>query len=123
MAKLSKKTIIARSRKIPSTDWRSSNRSVLREENQDALLIAREHREKLKHRGWWSLALIGIAIAINLVSLFVVIAIGYGWITYPSDLAVPAIIGANFAETWALTKIAMKFYFNDQEQNNKDTKK
>ncbi len=119
MATVNKQTIIASSRKISYNDWLTNNISVLSEDKQDALLRAREHSEKLKHRGWWSIALIGIAVAINAVSLFVVIAIGYGWMTYPGDLAVPAIIVANFAETWALTKIAMKFYFNDDESINK----
>lgn len=112
-----KKSLIASSKKLPFDEWMSGNWNSLSEDEQEALLRAREHSETLKHRGWWSKSLISIVILINLVSLFVVIAIGFGWMEYDGELAVPAIIVANFTETWALTQIAMKFYFNNSKKD------
>ena len=114
-----KKSLIANSKKVPFDEWMSRNWSSLSGDEQEAILRGREHSETLKHRGWWSKTLICIVVLINIVSLFVVIAIGFEWMKYDGELAVPAIIAANFAETWALTKIAMKFYFNSKKEDEK----
>jgi hypothetical protein len=111
-----KKSLIASSKRVPFDEWLSKNLGSLTEDEQEAVLRGREHSETLKHRGWWSKTLIIIVAVINIVSLFVVVAIGFGWMKYEGALTVPAIIGANFAQTWALTKIAMKFYFNLNKQ-------
>lgn len=114
-----KKTLIKASIKLPYSQWVANNYSNLDSDRQDAILRAREHGETLKHRGWWSKSLIGIVIAINAVSLIIVLLIGMGKLKYNTDLAVPSIIAANFIETWALTKIAMKFYFTADNEDKK----
>ncbi|MGF7229134.1 MAG: hypothetical protein ACQR33_04075 [Candidatus Saccharibacteria bacterium] len=107
-----KQSIRRAGQRVPYDEWIADNLREMGEENTDAILRAREHGETLKHRGHWSTALICVVILINVVSLGVVIAIGLGKLRYNNAYSVPAIIGANFAETWALTKIAMKFYFH-----------
>lgn len=120
MADPRKKRIIRLSTKVPYEKWVVESISELTEEKQIAILRAREHRTTLRHRGWWSASLMGIVILINIVSLFVVISIGLGWMHFDGDYAIPAIIGANFVETWALTKIAMNFYFNSHQEDKSD---
>lgn len=112
-----KRQLIKESKPIPKEQWRRDNWTTLSEKEQRAFLISREHAELIKHRGYWSFSLIWIVIAINIVSLMVVILIGFGKMHFNGDLAVPSIIAANFVQTWALTKIAMKFYFKDDAKN------
>ncbi|HSE29266.1 MAG TPA: hypothetical protein VLA77_01635 [Candidatus Saccharimonadales bacterium] len=112
-----KRQLIKESQPIPREQWRLDNWTTLSDKEQRAFLISREHAELIKHRGYWSFSLIGIVIAINIVSLAVVILIGLGRMQFNGDLAVPSIITANFVQTWALTKIAMKFYFSDDKKS------
>lgn len=78
----------------------------------DATAKAIRRRQVIRHRAIWSFSLLGLVVVLNIFSMTTVILIGMHKLNYANGWSVPAVIVANFAETWTLTKIAMKFWFN-----------
>jgi hypothetical protein len=78
----------------------------------DAKAKAMRRRQVAMHRHIWSFSLLGLVALLNIFSMAVVVLIGQGKLNYPASSTVPAVIAANFGETWTLTRIAMKFWFD-----------
>jgi hypothetical protein len=97
----------------PSTErWIMHNRDSLTEERAESVLRAQEHADLIRHRAYWSFALMFVVVALNIFSMTIIASIGLGYMKFAGDAAVPSVIAANFIETWALTRLAMQFYFD-----------
>jgi hypothetical protein len=108
-----KRAAIKNARTIPPQDWEDMFYPQLEDYADDATAKAIKRQQVTRERQIWSRSLLVLVIVLNAFSIGVVIAIGMHKLQYNTSWAVPAVIAANFAETWALTKIAMKFWFDN----------
>jgi|GEM_PF-3257862 len=108
-----KQAAIKHARTVPSQDWTDMLYPQLEDYADDTTAKAIKRQQVINERNIWSRSLLALVIILNIFSIVTVIAIGMHKLNYNTSWAVPAVITANFAETWALTKIAMKFWFDN----------
>ncbi len=96
----------------------------LAEENEDELDFAFENAhlnfhirlEKKRRREKWDNVLTFLVVAGFFFSYVVIILIGFHVMNFDNNaFAVPSVVAAGVVETYALAKLAIKYFFNDDD--------
>ncbi|MEK7102314.1 MAG: hypothetical protein AAB579_01035 [Patescibacteria group bacterium] len=79
-----------------------------------ARILATERLKIIEMRSSWSTWLLRVIIGIVVFDFFVIVAVGYGWMTFKSDFIVPFFVGESFFKTIGLAVIVVRYLFNKE---------
>lgn len=130
---------------VDDQDNLETERSVALESIQDSLLTSQESTElaeeneeqidwdvenarlnfhirlvKKRRRERWDTALRSLVVAGFFFSYTIIILIGFGIMSFGDNaFAIPSVVAAGVLETYGLAKLAIKYFFNDDDTVNK----
>lgn len=81
----------------------------------DAKIKAEERRDILRMRRSWSMWILVSILAIVAFDIFVVLALGFGWIQFQQDYILPTFIAESLLKIFGLALIVVKFLFNKED--------
>lgn len=94
--------------------------AIQRHRNTTQLMLE-EWLDILKMRRRWSNWLLWVIIAVVAFDFFVVIAVGFGWMSFKEGYIVPFFVGESLIKTLGLAIIVVKFLFNEKFIKSKNT--
>lgn len=85
-------------------------------EAKNAELTYQIRLDRVEGRKSWNKTLKSLVIINFAMSMWLVILIGAGFLSFPSNAyAVPAVVGSGIFGTYGLSKLAIKYFFDDEE--------
>lgn len=89
------------------------NDSLQREKNNTQLIL-KEWDDVIRMRRKWSNWLLVAIFAIITFDFFIIICVGFRWMTFEKGYIVPFFIGESLIKTLGLALIVVKFLFNEK---------
>ncbi|MFH1523188.1 MAG: hypothetical protein ABIE43_05235 [Patescibacteria group bacterium] len=89
----------------------------LQKRRNNAILTIKERKEIIKMRRHWSYWLLGVIIAVVIFDFFVILAVGFKWMSFQSNVIVPVFVGESLIKTLGLAFIVVNFLFNEKTFN------
>lgn len=81
----------------------------------EAKIRAEERRDILRMRKVWSLWILVSILLIVIFDIFIVLALGFGWIHFEQDFILPTFIAESLIKIFGLALIVVKFLFNRED--------
>lgn len=84
-------------------------------ESENARLDFDNRLQKKKRRERWDTTLASLVVLGFGLSYLLIILIGGGLLSFDNMFAVPSVVAAGVLETYGLAKLAIKYFFNDDD--------
>lgn len=85
-------------------------------DTENAILSLQTRREKKTRRERWDTMLFSLVVIGFVTSYILIIMIGSGLLSFGNNaFAVPSIVAAGVFETYGLAKLAIQYFFNDDD--------
>ena len=90
-------------------------------ENEKLSLDNRKEKRDLRRN--WNTVLVYLVVTGFFFSYALIILIGFGVMSFDSAFAVPSVVAAGVIETYGLAKLAIKYFFSEDEDVRQKTKR
>ncbi len=90
---------------------------ILQERRSNAILTIKERKEVIKMRRHWSYLLLGVITFIVVFDSFVILAVGFKWMNFESNIIMPVFVAESLIKTLGLAFIVVNFLFNEKTFN------
>ncbi|MBT4384419.1 hypothetical protein HOD30_01580 [Candidatus Peregrinibacteria bacterium] len=85
----------------------------LNHENHLADIVSKERESIIRMRRTWSSWLLVSIMLIVFFDIFLILAIGFSWMTFPEGYFVPVFVSESLLKIFGLAVIVVKFLFNE----------